>query len=421
MRKNPLLNMVAIAAAILSPALVLTMKGGAGYCYFAVFVLSLVSLCHAECRQRAAQLYRAHCLFVWSMLAMPCIVLFQILVLRTGTFPALDPLLRLALVPVSYFFLSTLPSRHLRLVQWGFVAGALAVGLWAAYARAYLPMWASPARLGNSFTNPIPFGDTALLLGFLAFASLERDGRLRVFEVVVKLAALFAGIYASYVSGSRGGWIALPLLVWVAARRRHWLVSTRARIAFGCVLAASAVVFASTSLVRERIEAIGSDVHQMTEGNLDTSMGLRLDLWRASTRLYLHHPLIGVGRGSLESSLRALADHGEAPRAIVNGRAHSEFFSALAETGTIGVAALLMLYIGTIRPFWQLRRSDDPDIATATSMGIGLVGSTLLFGLTIDVLTLVMNAAFFALTAATLLAWIEARKREIADPGALAP
>lgn len=417
MRKNPLLNRVAIAAAILSPILVLTMKGGAGYCYFAVFTLSLVYLSHADSRQRAAQLYRAHPLFVWGMLTTPLIVLFQTLVLRTGTFPELDPLLRLALVPLSFFFLCSLPSRQLRLVQWGFVVGALAVGLWAVYARLYVPRWAAPLRLGNSFTNPIPFGDTALLLGFLALTSVERDVRLRVFEVVIKLAAVFAGLYASYVSGSRGGWIAIPLFVWVAASRRHWLVSLRARIAFGCMLITLAAVFASTSLVRERIEAIGSDVQQMNEGNLDTSMGLRLDLWRASAILYLHHPLIGVGRGSLESSLRTLADRGEAPRAIVNGRAHSEFFSALAETGTIGVAALILLYVGAILPFWRARRSDDPDIATAANMGIGLVGSTILFGLTIDVLTLVMNAAFFALSAATLLAWIEARKREIAEGG----
>jgi len=421
MHKNPLLHMVAAAAAILSPVLVLTMKGGAGYCYFTVFTLSLVSLSHADYRQRAAQLYRAHRLFVWGMLTMPCIVLFQILVLRTGTFPELDPLLRLALVPVSFFFLCSLPSRQLRLVQWGFVAGALAVGLWAAYARAYIPTWAAPARLGNSFTNPSPLCDTSLLPAFLALTSIERDARPTVFEVLIKFAAAFAGLYASYVSGSRGGWIAIPLLVWVAASRRRWLVSVRARIAFGCVLVASAAAFASTSLVRERIEAIGSDVQQMNEGNLDTSMGLRLDLWRASAKLYLHHPLIGVGRGSLEASLRTLADKGEAPRAIVNGRAHSEFFSALAETGTLGVAALLLLYIGTILPFWRARRSDDPDIATAANMGVGLVGGTILFGLTIDVLTLVMNAAFFALSAATLLGWIEARKRELADGGGLAP
>jgi O-antigen ligase len=104
---------------------------------------------------------------------------------------------------------------------------------------------------------------------------------------------------------------------------------------------------------------------------------------------------------------------GQGPDIIINGRAHSEFFSVLAEMGTVGVMALLLLYAGSMQPFWQNRNSGDPEIATASYLGITLVGGTIIFGLTIDVLTLVMNAAFFALTVATLLAWIEARKREI--------
>src|SRR6185437_11715917 len=82
---------------------------------------------------------------------------------------------------------------------------------------------------------------------------------------------------------------------------------------------------------------------------------------------------------------------------------------------TFGVAALLLLYVGTFRPFWRSRLSADGEIATASYLGLAVVGSTIIFGLTIDALTLVMSAAFFALTVATLLAWIEARKREIGE------
>jgi O-antigen ligase len=420
MRTNRLLDLVATAAVVLSPALMLAMKGGTGYCYFVVFALSLIYLCNAANRRRAAELYREHRLFVWGLVGMPCVVLFQILVVRTGTFPELDPLLRLGLAVSIFFFLSSLPSRHLRLVQWGFVAGAIAVGVWAAYARAFIPEWAPPVRLGNSFTNQIPFGDTALLLGALSIASLTRGQRPSTVELAVKLVAFCAGVYASYVSGSRGGWIAIPVLIWATANNRHWLSSMRARLAFACVLFASVAAFACTSIVRDRFEAFGADVHQIKAGNLDTSTGERLELWRASVLLYERHPILGVGRGRLESALRTLAEHGEASRTIVNGRAHSEFFSALSETGTVGVVALFLLYIGTLGPFWRNRRSADPEIATAASLGIGLVGSTILFGLTIDVFTLVMNAAFFALTAATLLAWIEARKRELGGVGASA-
>src|ERR1700738_4871258 len=127
-----LMNLVATAAIVLSPALMLAMKGGTGYCYFVVFALSLLYLCNAAVRRRAADRCRDHNLFVLGLVGMPCVVLFQILVVRTGTFPELDPLLRLGLAVPIFFFLSSLASRHLRLVQWGFVAGAIWVGVWAA-------------------------------------------------------------------------------------------------------------------------------------------------------------------------------------------------------------------------------------------------------------------------------------------------
>jgi O-antigen ligase len=168
-------------------------------------------------------------------------------------------------------------------------------------------------------------------------------------------------------------------------------------------------------VVRERLDAIGSDIQQAGHGNMDTSLGERLDLWRAATLLYIRHPVLGVGRGRLEAALRELAQKGEVSSVIVNGRGHSDFFSVLAETGTIGVAMLLLLYGGTFHTFWRHRLSADPEIASASYLGISLVGSTIVFGVTIDVFTLVMNVAFFALTAVTLVAWIEARQRELRE------
>jgi O-antigen ligase len=229
---------------------------------------------------------------------------------------------------------------------------------------------------------------------------------------------MVAGSYASYLSGTRGGWIALPVLLWATVAGRGWYARKRTRVALILAVVVCFGALAGTELVRERFDAIGSDVRLAGEGNMDTSLGERLDLWRAATRLYVHHPVLGVGRGSLEPALRSLAQKGEVPSRVVNGRAHSDIFAALAETGTIGLAMLLLLYLGTFHAFWRYRHSADPDIASASYLGIALVGSTIVFGMTIDVFTLVMNVAFFALTAVTLLAWIEARRRELRQSSA---
>lgn len=410
-----LAQFVACAAAVLSPVLMLSVRGGAGYCFFVVFILSLIHLADADARRHAASLYRANRAFVIGLLALPTVILFQIVVLRISHISALDPFLRFALVVPCFFFLASLPSSQLRLVQWGFVVGAISVGVWAVYVSHYSgpSQWSSGDRLGNSFTNPIPFGDTAILLAFLSVISISRTQHVPSMESLIKILALVLGGYASLRSGSRGGWVAIPLLLWATLSGRHMASTARTRLAWiGALILCVAALALANNTIRTRFTAIGADIQSMHHGNDNTSVGLRFNLWRACTQLYFENPMFGVGRGNLNEALGALAARGDAPREIVNSGGHSEFFSAISQAGTAGLIALLMMYIGTFRAFWPYRLSQDPEIATAAYMGLGTVGATIIFGLTIDALTLVMTASFFALTVATLLAWIIAKTRE---------
>lgn len=72
----------------------------------------------------------------------------------------------------------------------------------------------------------ISFGDLALLSGFLGAALLlGSDGRrFSQFRLAGALLGIFAGVAASVLSGSRGGWIAIPILLvllFVASRDRQ--------------------------------------------------------------------------------------------------------------------------------------------------------------------------------------------------------
>jgi ADP-heptose:LPS heptosyltransferase/O-antigen ligase len=413
-----LFTRLAALAIVLSPILLLLIKGAQGYCFFTVLVAALIWLCHADNARRALAVWRSERWFVAGMLVLPALLLFQVLVLRTGTWAAFDPFLRLALVVPGFAMLASFTSRSLRRVQWGFVLGAISIGLWAAHARLHPETWSIHGRLGNSFVNPIPFGDTALLLGFLALISLTHAARVSHLGRALRIMALLLGGYASFLSGSRGGWIALPVLLWATfAGSRGRLARPRVRWALAGATVACAALFAVMGVVHQRIEAAVSDVSSMERGNHDTSLGLRYDLWRASTRLYERHPVFGVGRGHLRDALDDLARHGQAPRDIVNPGAHSEFFSAISQTGTTGLFGLLMFYAGMIVPFWRRRHSTDPGITSAAYAGLAIAGSVIIFGLSIDALTSVMNAGFIALSEATLLAWIVARERETSMKG----
>jgi O-antigen ligase len=396
----------------LAPAVNLMWRGGTGYCFFAIVALALGA---AVVNRRLPGYFSALRTYRWftiGMLALVVAIVVQQLVFGYWLPRQFDALSRFVLALPVFLLLRQLPSRNLRIIGWGCAAGALAVALWALIDQ---PPggWTEANRLNNSYTNAIPFGDTALLLGFLSVFTLGWD-RPRDWRVVVpRVLALVAGGYASLLSGTRGGWLAVPVFVlllgmqyqWFAHRKRFMVATLAIVIAAGGLL--------STERVQNRLAQVPNDVAMMQRGDDDTATGLRLQLWHASRLIFMHHPLYGIGKGHLDEELGAMARRGEVKPEIVNERAHSDFFSALAEMGLIGVICLLLFYSGMTVYFWQHRYAGDPTIRAAAYSGLAVAASTVIFGLTIDVLVPIMVTVLLALLAATLLAVIDARKREL--------
>ncbi len=404
-----------------TPATNLVVHHGSGIGFFLLLAISLYT---AYQRRNDATYFaplRRYRIFTVAMAALLVVVLAQEVVQHAWRPREFDAPSRFVLALPIFLLLCDVRVRHLKAIGWGCAAGAVGAAVWAVIDRPAAG-WTDMVRLGNYYTNQIPFGDTALLLAFLSASTLGwDDGRGRTLAWIAKGAALVTGIDLSYLSGSRGGWIAIPLLVALLAFEYRWFSDWK-RLASAVLIVIVAVTAAlSTERVQSRIAAARSDVALFQHGSKDTSIGLRLQLWRASIRLFRAHPVWGVGKGRLTGAFGALAKRGEVDPAIVNARAHSDFFSALAEAGVVGAAGLLFFYAGTAAAFWRNRRSDDRVIRTASCAGLSATLSTVIFGLTIDVLVPIMEVTLLALMYASLLAMIEARRRELAGSVADGP
>ncbi len=395
---------------LLAPATTLVVRGGTGYCFFVLLAIALFAGFSKPFRLRGRLLITA---YPWYAAAMLCFMVYLPLqqAIEGYYLPReFDGLSRLALSLPIFLLLVNLPVRHLKALGWGCALGAIGAGAWAVDSNLHMTI-NDLNRLGNDYTNPIPYGNTALLLGFLSVMTIRWDEYPNVLAkrvgIAIKLLGLVSGVYASYLSGTRGGWLAIPLFLvlcslnfgWVR-RRRHWLAA-----AVVAVMAMSALL--ASPLGRERVMATRSDIVQLSEGsNAYSSIGARLQLWRASIRLFETHPLLGVGKGHLEASLRDMANKGDVPDFIVNQRAHSEFFSTISELGALGVVCLALIYFGPLVYFVRYRKSPHRDVSTAAYCGIAVSGSVIIFGLSIDVFTVVMSTALIALFWAVLLAVI---------------
>lgn len=404
----------------LAPATTLVVRGGTGYCFFLLFALALALAFTKRYRLDSKLLFKAFPLYTIGMLGFMVLLPAQQAIDRYYLPREFDGMSRLALSLPIFLLLVKVPVKSLKALGWGCAFGAIGAGLWALDSAIHMTA-SEVERLGNDYTNPIPYGNTALLLGFLSAMSIRWDDRYRRLAIPVKLLGLVGGVYASYLSGTRGGWLAIPLFLvlcslnfgWIR-QKRHWLAAVAiAVIAMAALLA--------TPNGRGRLMATQADLMRLEHGApaADSSIGARLQLWRASLRLFEAHPAMGVGKGKLKSSLQEMANAGEVSPLVVNQRAHSEFFSTIAELGSAGVVCLLLMYVGPLVYFLRYRKSPDRDVSTAAYCGIAVSGSVIIFGLSIDVFTVVMSTALIALLWAVLLAIITHDARTpLGKPGA---
>lgn len=410
----PSLVWLSSALLFLAPAVNLTWRGGTGYCFFALFALALGAAVVNRRTPAYFSALRTYRSLTIGMLALVVAIGVQQLVLGYWLPRQFDALSRFVLVLPVFLLLRQLPSRRLRIIGWGCAAGALAVGVWAIVDQ---PPggWTDANRLSNSYTNAIPFGDTALLLAFLSVFTLGWDNPRDWRVLLPRVVALASGGYASYLSGTRGGWLAVPVFVVLLGMQYQWFVHKKRLLIATLAIVVVAGGLLSTERIHRRISQVSTDVSMMHKGEDYTSVGLRLQLWNASRLIFMRHPVYGIGKGHLVDELRLMAQRGEVKPEIVNERAHSDFFSALAEMGAIGVICLLLFYHGISVYFWRHRRSMDPAIRAASYSGLAVATSTVIFGLTIDVLVPIMVTVLLALLVATLLAVVDARKRELLE------
>jgi O-antigen ligase len=178
----------------------------------------------------------------------------------------------------------------------------------------------------------------------------------------VALAAVVAGLMATLSRGSALSVLAGALVLPLAGQWR-----TALKIWGGALLAAVAGDIATGGVVRET--AMGA----LT----DWSVAQRAALMLSGVRLFLEHPLVGIGPGAFAHELEragvlvpTLQDLKPTP--------HNAYIQVAAETGVLGLGTLLILCAAVLRRLLRSAREDglpprEKSLRVALLWGFGIV------------------------------------------------
>lgn len=294
---------------------------------------------------------------------------------------------------------------------WGVILGALAALPFIAYQRVVLGI----DRPGG-WLNPITFGDIALCLALVALAAAI-DYRHSTRKAIFPALGALAGLAATVISGTRGGWIALVLAAILFLTYARLLHSRRVRL----LMIGSFVLFASTFFipafgVQERVGQGVHDVETWLEGgSAFSNVGIRLELWTGARHIIAERPWFGRDPGQLPEALGALVARGEVQDVVIGfDHLHNDLLQAQASGGVFG----LLAYIGILAaPFAFFARAVGrgvrrslprrapgfaPEFAPALA-GMLVVLSYFGFGLTEVIFWTLKGSMFYVLMVALLM------------------
>ena len=152
-----------------------------------------------------------------------------------------------------------------------------------------------------------------------------------------------------FVTTGRTALVVLPALIVVYGfRQAGWKGIVGAGIA---VAVLAAIVWTTSSYVRERVTGIYTETENYEQANDATSSGLRLAFWQKSIDIIRRAPLIGHGTGTIVDEFRRATAGQSGADAVASANPHNQTFAVGIQLGLLGIAVLWAMWIAQLLYF----------------------------------------------------------------------
>jgi O-antigen ligase len=271
--------------------------------------------------------------------------------------------------------LNTLSRERVPLLAWGIHGGVVVASLWTAlqfwFDFKLFPQGPNPA---STFVNRNFFAEFAVsTLPFTALllARARQSAHVALLAVTggfVMVAILMTGTRAALIALWLQLLVVLPLIGWRYRRQLAfggWSAGLRLLAAGGLlvtVVAMGMIPSGNAKIVEEGkgVTALERAFHRTQEIRTDdTSLGLRMIMWRATLRVIADRPLSGVGAGAWENEIPLYQERGA--QLETDYYVHNEFLQLVAEYGLVGWLFLAGLLGYLSLSAWRTWRAATPE------------------------------------------------------------
>lgn len=260
-------------------------------------------------------------------------------------------------------------------------------------------------RVTTHFVDPLSFGSICLTLALISLVSIDLYKSDMLSARLYKLSGFAIGLYMSFISGSRTGWMAIPIVLWLWLRFKknipHWII-------FILVTLFCAGVYFFVPMVRIRVDIGMSELlnYQWNNLNPDESIGMRISFVRIGLFLLGHNPLAGWG----DSGFRHLLNAPELQRFATDftrdftfqAGFHNEIVTNMVRSGIWGLFSSLALFVVPMALFVKGLRSQSVLIRNHALIAVSYFICVVISGMSTEVFNLKFTATFHSLMIVSL-------------------
>lgn len=307
----------------------------------------------------------------------------------------------LFVIPVFLLFRKTrLP---IRTVWHSVVLGAAISGVYAIVSGVFL----YPGERVSGSYHSIAFGDISLVMAFMSLAGVHYfQQEKNFFQRIFPWLAFILGMVACILSGTRGAWIAVPGLFFIALiqyyrslRFRTWM-----GIFIGIFLVAMILYKIPQTQISQRLQETYQEIVEYDGSNSkEGSASERLEGWKAARNIFFDHPFLGAGPGSFKSISHQMIDRGERSEIIRKyHQPHSAYLSVMSDCGILGLISLFAIFlVPAFVIMRQIRITSDK--RNAGFAGLYLIAAFMQFGLTETIFGQNIYIGFYVVLLAVIL------------------
>ena len=325
-----------------------------------------------------------------------------------GDISDIDSQSRLLLAIPVYLYVRRVGA-NLNIVLTGVFIAAIVTGVFAWYQHVELGIYRA-----HGITNAIYYGNIVMMLFLFSLIGAISVKNIRL-KMLMGIAIFFA-LYAVFSSGARGGWIVIPSLFFLLTYYNIWNVPIWKRLTV-LILGISILIGAYQSpdlIVKQRVNQAVEQVSDYFSDNRMSSVGHRLEMWKASYLSAKDHSFLGAGENSYRPEVRRLSQEGRVHKDLNKFvDPHSQYFNSLLDQGIAGLVSLLLIFLIPLKFLTNYLNNYSSISSISSVIPTAILLVFMEFMLTISALEIQILSLFFSFSLSIFLGLFTYNKGEV--------